>query len=356
MKKNTISEKLQDRSSIHMIFVLIASSFSFAITLHLGKAIWYLVSKYEDYFSKLGGENIEIYQQFIMSALQITLSGFIIFTTPIFFCTLLSLMPRQKMLISPWYVQITVFSLLVIYFATLLLPNVTLFVQILFIAIVVMTLSGFAQHTLVEKLVGIKLNNLVKYSLKTRNASIEQITESLMVPEVRNELKLSKNAIQIYTGIRIIGKKLTRSTILELRESTEKDETFINVLFYRTANNSITSSNMAIYSWKQFQYLKKILSDSHISFQEADAEKNTQFLVEFIEHKYAGMYKIILEYLKASIFKIILFAVSMGIIVYLFWDGQLENAIFAVLTVLLSIVFAVTLYARKNKTSESPIF
>ena len=113
---------------------------------------------------------------------------------------------------------------------------------------------------------------------------------------------------------------------------------------------------MVNYSWKQFQYLKKILSDSHISFQEVDAEKNTQFLVEFIEHKYAGMYKIILEYLKASIFKIILFAVSTGIIVYLFWARQLDNAIFAVLTVLLSIVFAVTLYAQKNKTSESSIF
>ena len=338
-----------------MVFVLIVTSISFAVTLHLGQITWQAGSEFWQYLPKFS-ENIENYQEFIIRIFQISVSGILIFLTPVFFCTFLSLLPRRKMIISPWYSQTMVFCLFLIYFAMFPPSDKFVLASVMSMLTIFLMFAGFTQHVLVEKLVGVELSNIAKYSLKTRNASIKQVVECLMNPDVRKELRLSENSLSLYNGMRIMGKSGINNVALKIKETASKDETLINIVFYRLSKNNFVSSNLENYAWKQYQFMKKALFDSKISFQEEDSEKNSAFLIESLEESHSGSHKNIVESVKQSKYKIPLFLIGIGIIVYLFWDRQFENAIFAVLTILLYLVFEVTLYVRKNQTSESITF
>ena len=186
MKKDSISEKLQDRSSIHMISVLILGTTSFASSLILGKIIWGAMFQLSEYISRVG-EGGEIYQQIIILLIQIGLSGFFLFVTPIFFSMILSIMPLRKMLISPYYGQMIVFCVSVFYFSIHHFSTYPLNLQSTFLLTgigIYLMFASLVQHEIVKKLVGVKMESIIRYSLKVRNASTKQILEVLMNPDM----------------------------------------------------------------------------------------------------------------------------------------------------------------------------
>ena len=129
------------------------------------------------------------------------------------------------------------------------------------------------------------------------------------------------------TSMQLSSKKAINNLRIEIREIT-KDEVFINIIFYNTGKSSLVNNDLEIYSRMRFSYLKEELhkSEHRIHFEEVDAGKHTQFLLESITN---------------SKLKIILFGLGLFLIGVLFWYEQVETGSLASLSVILYIVYCI---------------
>ena len=197
-------------------------------------------------------------------------------------------------------------------------------------------------------LVGVNLEQVVRYSLKIKGVTLDEVFDMLMDPNNRDELRLSEKTIQTTKKIEIIGKNKSRSLRIGLKE--RDDHILLNVIFYRLEINNFITNDVTPYARMRFGYIKEILTNinSSVQLESADDIKNTSYLLLSISKDFEGIHGELSESILHSKLKIILFLTGIVLIGILFWNNQIHTGTIATLSVILYIVFEATLYKRNR--------